>query len=140
MSASIAGQNVRADNLNMARPMRNGPPAITRPIQPPGTQPLVASASGLGTGGGAGLSADSDGAWGHVKVFVGVGAANTGVIVVNFPVTPPAGASGLFWTANWATLVVTGTNPYTVTWTAPGALNPTGYNSLKLAYEWNVAD
>jgi hypothetical protein len=128
MSAAI---NVGiAPNWNWARPMWNSPPTDTRPVNP-GTGPIVVSATGLGSGGGVGLGANSDSAWGIINVFVGLGAATTGTIILQWPVTPPT----LQFTAAFATLAVIGANPYTITWTAPAPMLPNS-KPHALAYQW----
>ena len=134
MSAAIAGFHVLRDNVGMARPMREGPPLMTRPPTP-GLAPQVVSISGFGTGSGAGIGGNADNAWGHVRIFVGLGPSGTGTIVLTWPVTPAAGVTFL---ADWATLVVTGTNPYTVTWTA-GAPLVSNSKAIILAYEWTTS-
>lgn len=137
MSASIAGQNVRAENWNVARPMWNAPPIATRPPAP-GAAPVVVSATGLGAGGGAGISGSSDSAWGHVRVFVGLSPAGTGTITLQWPVTPPGSAGGIVCAADWATLAVTPGNPLAIAWTAAAPLIPNS-KPLILSYQWAVA-
>jgi hypothetical protein len=137
MSANISGTNLLRDNIGMARPMRNGPPVMTRPPGP-GLAPIVTTATGLGAGGGVGVGGNSDAGWGHLRVFVGLAPAASGTIVLLWPVTPPAATGGLFFTADWATIVQTGTNPYTLTWTAILPL-VTNKRPLRLAYEWRLS-
>lgn len=132
MSATTSG--TIADNLSMARPMWRGPPQFSRPPNP-GAGPNVVSASGLGSGGGAGAAGgNSDSAFGHIRLFIGLAPSASGTVVLQWPVTPPVALS---WTANWATLVVTGTNPYTVTWTALAAL--ASNSRAALDYQWSAA-
>jgi hypothetical protein len=138
MSASISGQNVRADNWNFTRPMWNAAPLDSRPPAP-GAAPIVVSATGLGAGGGAGISGSSDSAWGHVRVFVGLGAGGSGTITLQWPVAPPGSAAGILCAADWATLVVTQGNPLAIAWTATAPLIANS-KPLILSYQWNVAN
>jgi hypothetical protein len=117
--------------------MWQAPPLATRPPAP-GAAPIVVSATGLGAGGGVGIGGNADSAWGHLRVFVGLGAASTGTIVLQWPVAPPASAAGVECACDWATLVLTGTNPLTITWTAVAPLIPNS-KPIGLSYEWNVA-
>jgi hypothetical protein len=135
MSAVTAGHHIFRDNLNMARPMGQGPPAMTRPVNP-GAMPLVVSATGLGSGGGVGGGANSDAAWGHFHVYVGLAPAASGIIVVQWPLTPSS-APGFF--ADWASLIPTGANPYSIAWTALAPL-VTNSKPLRLSYQWAIAD
>ncbi len=137
MSATIAGLHVLRDNWNQARPMWNAPPLDTRPPNP-GLAPLVVSASGLGAGGGAGIGGNSDSAWGQVRIFVGLGAAGTGTLVLQWPVAPPGSAGGVLCACDWATLVVTPGNPLSIAWTALAPLLPNS-RPLHIAYQWNNA-
>lgn len=137
MSAAMGGRNNLAENWNSARPMWQAPPADTRPPNP-GAGPAVVSATGLGTGGGVGLGANSDSAFGHLRVFVGPGAAGSGTIVLQWPVAVPGSAGGVACACDWATLVVTPGNPLSIAWTAVAPLVPSS-RAIHLAYEWNNA-
>lgn len=132
MSASIAGNHVLADNVSMARPMRQGPPAMTRPPNP-GAAPVPVSVSGLGTGQAIGLrGGGDDSSQGEFILTVGAIPLGTGTIVVQWPVTPPGGTP--FFAADSFSFVVTGANPYTLTWTALTPPRP-GSNP-RVQYQW----
>ena len=134
MSAAISGRHLFRDNVSMSRPMGQPPPFMTRPPNP-GAAPLVVSASGLGGGGGAGIGANSDSAWGVILVTVGIAPGLSGTLVLQWPVTPLV---PLQFFADWASFVVTGTNPYSLAWTASAPLT-TRSQPHRLAYQWSVA-
>jgi hypothetical protein len=89
----------------------------------------MTSATGLGSGGGAAIDGRSDASFGHIRVYVGLAPSATGAIVVTFP----ALQANLQWSCDWATLVVTGSNPITLTWTA---ISPLVTSSVPLRIDW----
>lgn len=133
MSAAMSGQN-HAGDRNMTRAMQTytltkPPPTGTTQLQPP----VMSSATGLGAGGGVAVDGRSDASYGHLRVFVGLAPSATGVIVVSWSTLPQPTQ----WTCDWATLVVAGTTPTTITWTA---LNPlvTSSRPLRIDWRWTV--
>jgi hypothetical protein len=136
VSAAISGTHLLRDNVSMARPMWQGPPAMTRPPNP-GAAPQVGAVTGLGTGAGAGIGANSDSAWGTVRLFVGLAPAGAGSLTLTWPVTPPVAP---VFAADWAPngFTVTGANPYTVIWAGTSLVSNS--KAIHLAYQWSVAD
>lgn len=133
-SAAIAGAGLLGDR-GMRRPMRQGPPVMTRPPNP-GAAPAVQTLAGLGLGSGAGLGI-GDSASGLVRCVVGLAPSASGTLVLLWPATPPAAAGGIFGAAEWAAIVVTGANPYTLAWTATRQL--AAGEIVTIAYQWGNA-
>jgi hypothetical protein len=130
-SAAIAGAGLFGDR-NFARPMRRPNPAMID--QPnPGAAPNVATLTGLGAGSGAGIGI-GDSASGLVRCIVGLAPAGTGTLVLSFPAALPAAAGGIFAAADWCSILVSGANPYTLTWTATRAL--TAGETVLVQYQW----
>ena len=128
----MSGQN-HAGDRNMIRAMQQAAPPLTKPVPTGATAlqpPVMTSATGLGAGGGAAIDGRSDASYGHIRVFVGLAPATTGVITVTWPQAP---AAPLQWSCDWATLVVTGTTSSVITWTA---VNPLVTNSRPLRIDW----
>jgi hypothetical protein len=142
MSAAMSGQNNYAD-ANMMRAMQTpwAPPVppLSKPIDLAGfaefAPPLVTSATGLGAGGGVGVGNNSAADYGHLRVFVGLAPAGTGIINLawgQFPAAPVA------FFCDWASLVVTGTVNSIVTWTAFAPPLVTSSRPLRIDWRWTA--
>jgi hypothetical protein len=135
MSASIAGPNQQGDHWQ--RPLRQRSPLTVQPVLLPDPPPQVATATGFGIGGGAGIGRGSTQAYGHATAFVGLAPSASGVLTLAFANPIPAGHGPLFAAASWASLIVTGSNPYAIAWTATRPL--VAGERLQLAYQWSVS-
>ena len=136
MSASIAvpgGQNLDWG----VTPLRQYPPGTVRAVDQK-NPPVIVSATGLGNGGAFIINqgADADASQGLIACRIGLGFASTGTVVIQWPVAPPAAAGGFVFLCDWATLVPSGTNPITLTWTQlPSEILVPGQRKL-IAYQW----
>jgi len=104
--------------------------------------PAVASVTGFGTGSGAGIrnqGSDADQSQGLVMITVGIGAATSGTVGLNFPAAIPAAAGGFFVAADWVA-TITGAlagQVLTISWTAAAA--PMPGKPLFIAYQWQTS-
>jgi len=105
------------------------------PVLAASNNPVVLSATGLGTGGGASLFAPQTGL-GDIKLFVGKGYSASGNVALQFPSAPPAlyiSGDEQFGPLTQSTVG----NVVTISWTAARFSSPSSTETFNIHFEWN---